>query len=154
MTAPSDDPVERDPMLLALAFAQLWLEVECGRRPPATIEPLMTPRLAAKDVTRWVRGGPLRRPGPARGSFSAPDVFEAVVMARGPERWGALALRLERRGAGWRVSEACRPEDDASDEAGEPTPVEPGALDVSEWLDQQARDASDLSERALAAVGL
>ncbi|HWH32999.1 MAG TPA: Rv3235 family protein [Egibacteraceae bacterium] len=114
---------EADPLILALAFAQLYLEVECGRRPRATVEPLMTPRLAGRLGDGWVRGGPMRRPGAARGSLAAPDAFEAAVTAHGPQRTGVLALRLERRAAGWRVTEVVRPEDGALPEA-EPPPLE------------------------------
>lgn len=101
----------QDPLVLALAFAQLFLEVECGRRPRATVLPLMTPRLAAQLSPFWVRGGPMRRPGAARGAYLSPDVYEAVVMAQGPARCGALVVRLERRPGGWRVTDAGRPED-------------------------------------------
>lgn len=96
---------------LALAYAQLYLEVESGLRPRHAVEPMMTPRLCARLQAHWLRPGPLRRPTAARVSRFGPDCFEAAVSVRGARRSGALALRLERRGGRWRVVEAARPED-------------------------------------------
>lgn len=154
-----ESPPTHDPLPLALAFAQLFCEVECGRRPRATVHPLMTPHLAAKLARVWVRGGPMRRPIGARGLRLGPDAFEVVVVVRGRDHVGALGLRLERRGRGWKVVEATRPEDGAL-----PEPVvylragERCAFDlVCPWLDQPASKppASERLEPVLpVAVGL
>lgn len=129
-----------DPLALAVAFVQLFCEVEAGRRPRATVAPLMTERLAAQLAPFWVRDGAMRRPGAARGAFSAPDVYEAVVVTHGRDRRGAVAVRLERRVGGWRVTEAGRPEDGPLPEpVTVPAEVEPCAFAlVCPWLGEEA----------------
>jgi hypothetical protein len=114
MTAPgpSGEPEsDADLQRLALAFAQLYLEVESGRRPRHAVEPMMEPRLCAKLKDHWLRPGPLRTPTAVRVARCGPDCFEAAVSVCGARRVGALALRLQRRGGRWRVVEAARPED-------------------------------------------
>ena len=145
-----------DPLTLAVAFVQLFCEVECGRRPRTTVTPLMSARLAAQLGPFWVRDGAMRRPGAARGGFTGPDVYEAVVVIHGGERRGAVALRLERRAGGWLVTEAGRPEDGPLPEpaAYEP-PVQPCAFEVfCPWLEVQDEDAPREPAPIPAAVGL
>lgn len=122
-----------DPRLdLARAFAQLWLEVEAGRRPPAHLHRLMDPRLVERlphDALRGpCTGGRIRR---VTGASPGPQRFDAVVVVERAGRAGALAVRLVRDALGWKVTEAACPEapplpDEPSDPA---TPlVAPGAL--------------------------
>jgi hypothetical protein len=97
---------------LVRAFAQLYLEVEGGRRPPSVARPLLDPRLALQLEGRWVR----RWTTPGRvvrvtGRQVAGDAFEGVAVVERGDRTGALAVRLERRRGRWLVVTAERPED-------------------------------------------
>lgn len=96
---------------LVRGFAQLYLEVESGLRPRRAVEPLLEPRLRAVLADHWVRRGPLRRPGSVRLERCGPDCVEAAIVVRGPQRAGALCVRLERREGRWQVTAAARPED-------------------------------------------
>lgn len=121
---------EEDLRRLALAYAQLYLEVESGLRPRHAVEPMMEPRLCAKLKDHWLRPGPLRTPAAVRVQRCGPDCFEAAVSVRGVRRSGALALRLERREGRWRVAEAGRPEDGALPEGEVPPDGELCAFDL------------------------
>lgn len=150
-TPDGESGTTQDPLALAVAFVQLFCEVESGRRPRATVTPLMTERLAAQLAPFWVRDGRMRRPGAARGGYTAPDVYEAVVVTHGRDRRGAVAVRLERRASGWRVTEAGRPEDGPLPEPVSLLPaVEPCAFELCcRWLDGGA----PISAREPAAAG-
>jgi hypothetical protein len=117
-TPESDEELRR----LALGYAQLFLEVESGLRPRRAVEAMMDTRLCERLADHWVRRGPLRTPAAARVVRCGPGCFEAAVAVRG-RRWGALALRLELRGARWRVVEAARPEDGVLPDAAVPLPL-------------------------------
>lgn len=96
---------------LALAFATLYLEVECGRRAASQLAPLMDPELHARLEARWVRlHQPLGRVRSVTTTACGRHIDAVVVVQRG-RRAGALALRLTRFGGRWRVTAACRPED-------------------------------------------
>jgi len=103
-------PDEQDLLLMARAFVQLFLEVEAGRRSRELVEPLMIPPLAARVSPWWVSGSPPRRAGTARGTLIDPETFEAAVVAQGDRRSGVIAVRLERRGSNWRITQLARPE--------------------------------------------
>lgn len=91
-------------------FAQLYLEVESGRRRPALLHRYMDTDLVDRLAGQWVRGGP---PGSVRcvsGMASGPCRFDAVAIVQCGERAGALVIQLVRDHSGWRVTEAARPE--------------------------------------------
>jgi len=133
MTAPGPSPQtesETDLRRLALAYAQLYLEVESGLRPRHAVEPMMDPRLSARLKGHWLRPGPCRTPTAVRVARCSPDCFEAAVSVRGTRRSGALALRLERRAGRWQVVEAGRPEDGVLPEGEVPPDGEWCAFDL------------------------
>lgn len=92
-------------------FVQLYLEVEAGLRSRRTLRPLMTPLLYETLAPSWVRPSAPGRLERLSGARTAPDRFDAVALvSRGP-RWGAIAVRMRRRGAVWLIDQAARPED-------------------------------------------
>lgn len=104
----------REVDLLARAVALLWLEVESGRRRPATVAHLLDHGLWQRLRHRWVRGGPpgqLVRLLVHRKSATSCDAV--AVVARG-ERTGAITFRLCRRDDGWCVVDAGLPELDGA----------------------------------------
>lgn len=104
----------RDVDRLARAVALLWLEVESGRRTPATVAHLLDHGLWQRLRHRWVRGGPpgrLVRVLVHRKSATLCDVV--AVVARG-ERTGAITFRLCQRDDGWCVVDAGLPELDGA----------------------------------------
>lgn len=113
---PSGPGRSAEPSLQALeslcrGFAQLYLEVEAGRRPRAQLQALMTWSLYAQLSEVWIRGGPPGRVLRVHGQLLEADRFDAVAVVRRGSRIGALAIRLRRSSSGWRVEEAIRPED-------------------------------------------
>lgn len=96
---------------LVESFAQLYLEVESGRRPPAQAKPFLLPKLAAQLEQVWVRPGVPGHVVRVTGVRAAVDAYEAVAVVRRSARAGAIAIRLVRRGGRWVVAEASRPED-------------------------------------------
>lgn len=104
----------RDVDRLARAVALLWLEVESGRRRPATVAHLLDHGLWQRLRHRWVRGGPPGRLVRLLVHRNSATVCDAVaVVARG-ERTGAITFRLCRRNDGWCVVEAGVPELDGA----------------------------------------
>lgn len=96
---------------LARDVAQLYLEVECGRRSARQAAPLLEARLRTQLEGVWVRPGQPGRVLRVAGARSAADVYDAVAVVERGTHVGALAIRLVRRGGRWRVAEAYRPED-------------------------------------------
>ena len=96
---------------LAQSFAQLYLEVEAGLRPPTLLYPLMDARLVQRLLRSWVRGGPPGRVLRVRGAARGPRKYDAVAVVERRERVSALVLQLVRDSRGWRVSEAATPEE-------------------------------------------
>lgn len=97
---------------LARNVAQLYLEVEAGRRPAAQVARLLDQRLSYQLEGVWVRGP--ASPGRVvrvNGRLTHAECYEAVALVRRGERFGALALQLRRRDGRWAVTEASRPED-------------------------------------------
>jgi hypothetical protein len=116
---------------LALGFAELFCEVEAGRRPRRHLEPVMTPRLYARLAPYWVRPGAPATVLRLHGQMAAADRLEAVVVLGRGERAAALVLRFVRTDGGWRVDEAGRPEDGVLPEPSFPLPVdEPDSFDL------------------------
>jgi hypothetical protein len=108
---PGAPPASRLTELVA-GFAQLYLEVECGRRPPRMARRLLDPRLAAQLEGRWVRrGGPPGHLVRVTVVRTSADVVDAVAVVRRGARSGAIAIRLARRHGRWLVTDAVRPED-------------------------------------------
>ena len=96
---------------LAKAFVLLYLEVEAGRRTRRQLEPLIHPRLAATLAAVWVRPGTRGHLHQMSGARTAHDRFDAVAVVRRGDRYGAIAVGLQRVRGRWRVVEAARPED-------------------------------------------
>lgn len=123
MTAPSRScdidparkpPTRRDVDRLARAVALLWLEVESGRRTPATVAHLLDHALWQRLRHRWVRGGPPGRLVRVLVHRKSATLCDAVaVVARG-ERTGAITFRLCHRDDGWCVVDAGLPELDGA----------------------------------------
>jgi hypothetical protein len=107
-TAPDDDD---SLAALATGLARLFCEVEAGLRPRRHLEALMDPWLVARLADHLVRPGPPRRVVRVRGMLVAAGRYEATVALDGRGQVGALAVRIERRGAGWCVVDLGRPED-------------------------------------------
>jgi Family of unknown function (DUF6459) len=123
-TAPVSGPAPARLGQLAFGFAELFFEVEAGRRPRRHLEPLLTPRLYARLAPFWVRPGAPGRVLRVHAHLVSDDTLEAVVVVRRGERVAALALRLTRVGGAWRVDEASRPEDGVLPEPTVPLPVD------------------------------
>lgn len=99
---------------LARAVALLWLEVESGRRTPATVAHLLDHGLWQRLRHRWVRGGPPGRLVRLLVHRKSATLCDAVaVVARG-DRTGAITFRLCQRDDGWCVVEAGLPELDGA----------------------------------------
>ncbi|QBI19190.1 hypothetical protein ER308_06315 [Egibacter rhizosphaerae] len=117
---------------MARAFAHLYLEVERGARPHRQLQRLLCPVLYARLPEVWVR--PHAPPPQLRtvtGCRTAPGSFEAVATVTRGHRVGALAFRLRRTSAGWRVDELCRPEHGPLPDPPFPVPVdEPDVFDL------------------------
>ncbi len=96
---------------LAAGFAALFCEVQAGVRPRRLLRPFVTPLLQARlSYLRVHAGVPATVLGVA-GSAVGPGIYEAVALVRRDGRCGAVALRLIRTPAGWRVDDVARPED-------------------------------------------
>jgi hypothetical protein len=109
-------------LALVRAVAQLWLEIEAGRRPPAHLEGLMDPGLVARFAGRWAQGAPAGRVLHVTGSATSPSRYDAVALFERGGRVEALAVRLTRDAAGWRVTEADCPGRSGVAVAGQPEP--------------------------------
>lgn len=123
---------------LAEAFARVYLEVECGRRPSTQALPLLDRRLAAQLEQVWVRPGPPGRVLALTGTRTCADAYEAVAVVRRGARVGALAIRLERRRGRWRVTVATRPEDGPLPEPAYPIPDEEAEA-LTDLLDEEGQ---------------
>lgn len=123
------------PTLRALAadVAQLYLEIECGRRPWTQARHVLEPRLAAQLEGVWVRPGTPGRLLAVTGSRTTADVYEAVAVVRRGPRVGAIAIRLVRRADRWLVAEAVRPEDGPLPEP--PWPLQEDGADALDAFD-------------------
>jgi hypothetical protein len=115
---------------LATGFAALYLEVESGRRKPAQAAKVMDPKLYAQLEQIWIRPGDPGRVVNVIGHLVSRDAYEAVAVVRRGARFGSLALRLVRKGPGWVVVDASRPEDGPL-----PDPVVPVPLDEHDAFD-------------------
>ena len=107
-----------DLLHLARAFVTAYLEVEAGRRSPRQLTPLLEAAAAGGSTSGPAdragrRHAPVARRRLVRmtGSRTGPCTFDAVAVLADPlGRHSALALRLRRRGQGWRVAVAAPPE--------------------------------------------
>lgn len=97
---------------MARGFAELFLEVEAGRRPRRQLAPLLTPMLYARLTDVWVRGGIPGHVVTVTLLSREAAHCDLLVLVRRGTRHGALSLRLIRvPGRGWLVDVVARPED-------------------------------------------
>lgn len=123
---------DASPAGLARAFAHLYLEVECGRRPAQQLARLMEPVLHVRLESCWVRlGQPQGRIRAVHAWMSGRDRIDAVVVVERGRRAGALALGLTRFAGRWHVTVAVRPEDG-------PLPPAPFSMPVLDEQDEYA----------------
>jgi hypothetical protein len=116
---------------LAFGFAELFCEVEAGRRPRPQLEPLLTPWLYARLAPYWVRPGVPARVVRLHAQMTGADTLEAVAILQRSHRVSALVLRLAHRGERWTIEEAGRPEDGVLPQPTVPPPTyEPDSFDL------------------------
>lgn len=107
-----------DPVALATLVASAYVEVRAGRRPPGQLDRVLSPsaRRRVRLLLRRRRGVPR----PACGGTSASrvvasrlhdDAMEVVVVLRAEHGACAVAVRLDRRGGRWWVTDVGGPED-------------------------------------------
>lgn len=125
-------------------FVALYAEVECGRRGHVQLVDMMTPALYAQLARRWVKGGVQAQVMSIRGVRTMPDRFDAVAILRRGDRWGALALSLQRSGGRWTVATAVCPEDG-------PLPPPPN-LPAPDEEDDEQEYGDDILDGAIAAA--
>lgn len=133
-----------DPVRLVRAIAQVFLEVEAGRRPLSQLAPVLAPALLCRlqALGRPARpGGHRCAPGPAAGVILScravqptPDACDVAVVVRRGERVAALAVRVERHRGAWRAVEIARPEDGGTPTPTSSLPWAPPARDVFDEL--------------------
>ena len=108
-----------DPTALAVACATAYLEIRAGRRPARQLDRLLSPlvRLHLAAVVTHHRGA-RRRCGDVSvlrvvTSHGGPGLVDAVVVARDGASHTAVAVRIEYRPDGWKVTALGTPEDAA-----------------------------------------
>ncbi len=122
---------------MARAFAQLFCEVEAGRRPRRQLRHLLSPLLYARLSMVWVRAGAGAQLLGVHGTLINSCSYEVVALVRRGRRVGALAFKLGRTAVGWRVTEIARPEDGPLPDPPFPLPRdEPDIFDVVLGPDQ------------------
>jgi hypothetical protein len=122
--APRTSAPPRSLRELAAGFAAVYLEVESGRRKPVQAAKVMDRKLYAQLERIWIRPGEPGRVVSVTGHLVSRDAYEAVAVVRRGGRFGSLALRLARKGTGWVVVDASRPEDGPLPEPVVPIPVD------------------------------
>lgn len=107
-----------DPVALAVEVASAYLEVRAGRRPPEQLRHVLD-----RGARRRLRALVLRhrnRAHPACGGASLThlvtshlhaDAVEVVAVMRDARGGTAVAVRVDRRGGRWRVTDVGAPED-------------------------------------------
>lgn len=107
-----------DPVALATLVASAYVEVRAGRRPPAQLDRVLSP--AARRRLRLLLRRQRRTTGRTCGGTSTSrvvtsrvheDAMEVVVVLRDDDAARAVAVRLDRRGARWWVTDVAGPED-------------------------------------------
>lgn len=108
-----------DPERLALAVTRAYLEVLAGRRSLIQLRPVMAPVLHDRLMHELARARPRLAPATATtvgeithviSAWPGDDACEITVLVRRAARTTAVALRLDRYRATWRVTDLDAPE--------------------------------------------
>lgn len=107
-----------DPVALATLVASAYLEVRAGRRPPGQLDRVLSPdaRRRVRALLKRQRVAPPRSCGGTSTSRVVAqrlddDSVEVVVVLRDDHAARAVAVRLDRRGPRWWVTDVGCPED-------------------------------------------